>query len=510
MKDKIRFIFIPFLIVLFSLIIGYTFLNWLIFIELELLSLKKFITNWVLPILLVGLLVVFFLRSRLKILKFKKKDRLDFYTFVLWILLTVPLIISQEYIETATGKLTKLNSINEIKKTKLTKFYTLKNYYIDKKHFASYARVKTSGKHRQYYDMDIYIAMPIFENENEALRKKALAYLALNYHKQISNRLKQKEKDTQFRTFAQECEKDFDNKDVSNFIYLDRIGNTEKRDGYINALKEKNLYNSNTIILVAKNKAFESRNGKKLEWLFVSILIGCLILLLLIYFPDTSVQELDRIKNGMPDIEAQKEWKDFLEFLTPKEGFLITPILIYINLGIFILMAIMGLGFIDLRGPELLKWGANFRPYTTNGQWWRLLTSCFLHSGFVHLFANLCGLLFVGLFLEPVLGKWKYLTAYLLAGIFSSIASILWYSAAVSVGASGAIFGLYGVFISLLLTKKYSPEFTKTFLVSIIIFVAYNLLIGLRGGVDNAGHIGGLISGFLIGLIFSIWIKQEN
>jgi rhomboid protease GluP len=101
-------------------------------------------------------------------------------------------------------------------------------------------------------------------------------------------------------------------------------------------------------------------------------------------------------------------------------------------------MTFGGLGFISFKSQDLLNWGANYRPYITDGQWWRLLTSVFLHGGIMHLVANMYGLLFIGIFLEPLLGKTRYAIFYLLTGILASCASIWWHDATVSVGASGA------------------------------------------------------------------------
>jgi membrane associated rhomboid family serine protease len=127
----------------------------------------------------------------------------------------------------------------------------------------------------------------------------------------------------------------------------------------------------------------------------------------------------------------------------------------------------------------------------------------------MHLFANMYGLLFVGIFLEPRIGKIKYASIYLGTGIIASIASLWWHDATVSVGASGAIFGLYGVFLALLLTKVFPKDFSKAFLISTLIFVGFNLVMGLTGGIDNAAHIGGLVSGFIIGLLISPQLKQD-
>jgi rhomboid protease GluP len=185
-----------------------------------------------------------------------------------------------------------------------------------------------------------------------------------------------------------------------------------------------------------------------------------------------------------------------------------TPI-IDLNLLIYLAMIISGLGLVSFKGSDLLNWGANFRPLTTDGQWWRLLTSTFLHGGLMHILANMYGLLFVGIFLEPLLGAKKYAFVYLLTGILASVASIWWYDATVSVGASGAIFGLYGFFLACLLLKVFPPEFGKAFLASTLVFVGFNLLMAFTGGIDNAAHIGGLLSGFILGLIMSRQLKQQ-
>lgn len=225
--------------------------------------------------------------------------------------------------------------------------------------------------------------------------------------------------------------------------------------------------------------------------------------------PGLNQKQLKRIKQGKPDKGAQRETREFIEFLKPKTGFFFTPILTYLNVGIYLLMVILGYGFFNFEADDLIDWGANYGPLTKDGEWWRLLTSTMLHGGFMHIIANGVGLLFVGIFLEPILGKIRFLLVYLSAGILGSLASIWWYDATVSVGASGAVFGLYGIFLALMLTKVTPAGLGKTLLVSTSIFILFNLLMGLTGGIDNAAHIGGLVTGFLLGLLFYPSLKGK-
>ena len=185
--------------------------------------------------------------------------------------------------------------------------------------------------------------------------------------------------------------------------------------------------------------------------------------------------------------------------------------IIGINVLVFILMAINGAGIMEPNSYVHINWGSNFTPLTLSGDWWRLVSNIFLHFGIIHLAMNMYCLYTVGVYLEPMLGKVKYTTAYLCTGVLASIASLWWHKEGVnSAGASGAIFGLYGLFLALLTTSLIPKQVRQPLLQSIGIFVAYNLLYGIKSGVDNAAHVGGLVSGFIIGYLYAYGIKKEK
>jgi rhomboid protease GluP len=191
----------------------------------------------------------------------------------------------------------------------------------------------------------------------------------------------------------------------------------------------------------------------------------------------------------------------FASYFKPRGGYFITPILISTNIAVFILMVAMGAGIMNPGTDNLILWGANLRSLTLDGQYWRLLTCCFVHIGVVHLLMNMYALVYVGILLEPLLGRVRFLAAYLLTGIIASTASLWWHDNTISAGASGAVFGMYGVFIALLSTKLIEPNTRKALLSSIGLFVVFSLVYGMQGGVDNAAHIGGLVSGLIVGYL---------
>lgn len=220
------------------------------------------------------------------------------------------------------------------------------------------------------------------------------------------------------------------------------------------------------------------------------------------------------IFRGPEDVLRQprvaKKSYGLLSFFLPVKGYFMTPLLANLNILLFFLMVATGVDILQPDGRSLLSWGANYKPLTLYGQSWRLLTACFLHIGVVHLLLNMYALLSIGFLLEPYLGRRRFLAAYLLTGLVASLTSLWWHDAGISAGASGAIFGMYGVFLAMLTTSLIDPSARKPLLVSIIIFVGYNLIGGLKDGIDNAAHLGGLLSGLAIGYAFLPGLKHPD
>jgi membrane associated rhomboid family serine protease len=509
---KLKLVYKPFILIAIILTAGYTFLNWLLFIKFHAFSVDEDIVNFWIPFALPWIPILIWLRPRIKLLNLKRKkgDLPGLYIFIAGFAMCAPIIVAQSYLETASGKLTRLEKISELQNHEPTKYYSLKNFYIDKANIGGQPVFDVSGKNNSEFNMNLYVVLPILNAAADTSSSNCVAWYGIKYHEQISNRLNQQEKQERFQSFANESQADFNQKNVNEFVYFDRIGNTNDHKGYNAAIKNDKKYSgSAATVLIPVNEPFEARNGNKLPWIFGAFAIGALAWLIMVLIPKLDEEALKNFESGTGKKET--DVKGALSFFLPKEGFYYTPIIIDLNILIFIIMVFSGLGLMSFNANDLLAWGANFKPVTTDGQWWRLFTSIFLHGGLMHLLANMYALLFIGIFLEPQLGKTKYLLVYLFTGIVASLTSLWWHDATVSVGASGAIFGLYGVFLGLLVTKALPKAFAnKAFLTSILIFVGYNLLMGLSAGIDNAAHIGGLLSGFIIGFILSQQIKQQK
>jgi len=169
-----------------------------------------------------------------------------------------------------------------------------------------------------------------------------------------------------------------------------------------------------------------------------------MILNLVLQSPPQKIEPFEII----PSSSQKKESNAFSIFI-PTEGYFITPILVNVNILIFILMVVSGMNILSADSASLIKWGANLKPITLDGQWWRLMSCCFLHSGLFHILMNMFALICIGFMLEPLIGKLRFLSAYLLTGLGASLSSLWYNDLVISEGASGAIFGLFGVFIAM-------------------------------------------------------------
>mgnify|MGYP006278384609 CR=1 FL=1 len=172
--------------------------------------------------------------------------------------------------------------------------------------------------------------------------------------------------------------------------------------------------------------------------------------------------------------------------------------LVVINVGIFIGMNLTG----EPDTVQFLRFGGQFGPALWEGEAWRLLTPVFLHADIFHLLFNCYALYVLGWMVEPVLGGKRFLWLYLFSGIFGSLLSVNMSPHHVSVGASGAIFGVAGAALAgrFLVSGNLKNIFSEPLSLLLILFVGYNVLIGLiQPSVDNAAHIGGLIAGSIFG-----------
>lgn len=178
--------------------------------------------------------------------------------------------------------------------------------------------------------------------------------------------------------------------------------------------------------------------------------------------------------------------------------------IILINIVIFLVEIIKSRNFIDIDIYTLAEMGAKINILINDGQYYRLLTAAFLHGGIIHIFFNMSALNIIGKEVETVYGGKKFLIIYFISALGGNIFSYLFKPNSISVGASGAIFGLLGAM--LMFGIKERQKIGKEYAKNILETIGLNVIIGLTiPNIDNFAHMGGLVIGFIMSFILLFW-----
>jgi membrane associated rhomboid family serine protease len=507
-SHKLRVVYLPFLLIAVGCLVGYSFLNWLLLIKAELFALDEEVVNFWAPFILPWIPILLWLNPRLKALRLSGGNgRLpDLYRFIAAFAIAAPMVVCQLYLQTAAGDLTNLAEVHEIDKAPKTKYYTIRDIFFDRANASSGTSISYAGKHNEYLVMYVFLACPLDDLRGTRTQTSHF-FLGTTYRNQTSSHITESQREEEFRTFVRSSIDDYNRLDLRKFTYLERVGVSDEGRG-LGAAAQRNsriVPDAPVTILKAHQDVFEDRNGNKLAWVFGSFAIGSVVWLLMVAAAPIDQTVMNRLLRGeRPD---DKPAFPAYKFLIPNRSLFVTPLLFDLNVLVFVGMVFAGLGFMSFGTRDLLALGANFAPAVSDGQIWRLVTSMFIHGGMIHLVGNLFALFLAGALLEPVFGPSRFAACYIVSGIGGGIASINWHPATVSVGASGAIFGLLGAIIGFSIMNKSKASFAKKHVLGLVLYLlGYNLLLGiLSAATDNADHLGGLVCGILFGLFFNFY-----
>lgn len=189
-----------------------------------------------------------------------------------------------------------------------------------------------------------------------------------------------------------------------------------------------------------------------------------------------------------------------------------TTLLLAINLAVFAGMLLTGGGLMGFSGQQLVKWGANFGPLTVGGEYWRLITASFVHANLLHIGFNMWCLWSLGQLSERLFGRWQTICIYLLTGVGGSLLSIAYNPGRLEVGASGAIFGIAGALLAGIKFGNLSVSAgeRKSIISSMVFFIILNFSLGMGGNIDNMAHLGGFVTGLLIGLPLGAFARHHK
>ena len=217
-------------------------------------------------------------------------------------------------------------------------------------------------------------------------------------------------------------------------------------------------------------------------------------------------------KQVSEEVTLEAEFMEKLKLLTPYA--LWTYFIVAICALVYLAMGVLE-GFeacLEPNGITLLRFGADFGPLVAAGEWYRIITSAFVHIGIIHILFNMVILWHSGNFVERLYGNMLFLVVYLGSAAAGSLMSLTANPVIISAGASGAIFGLYGALLAFMLRRRGSIPMHMVAGIrnGAIAFIAFNLFYGMQAGIDNWCHLGGLLGGFFLGVIVAPPFESEE
>ncbi len=493
---KFRLIILPVLLTALAFILGYSFLRWLLDIRLHLLPLKRDVIVMVLPMIIAVVLALLF-RRRFKTIQFKDKSSfwLLFFTTLLFI---GPTLLMQPYLENVSYREIQVRYAGQINSKEYNRNYYVGTYIPDTSRIGVYHIATTSGRYESTLHYTSFIAFPLCDKEGDTAGIPQVWY-CIRYSSDLSNYSSDAAKDLAFSGHKAALP-DFIRKELSQTGHLfEREPASEYADYYTRAIKRRYPALQDTPILLKPATTHISSNAS-LMWIALSFGIGLVVFVGIVLFKPYDPVTLKLYLTGKP--VPQDTFDQVLQFLHPKGDYPGSAMLIDTNLVIYLIMILMGVPLASVPPSTLLHYGAMYYPYVMEGQYWRIFTAVFIHSGGLHILYNMMALGIAGLMLEKLIGPKRFIMRYLITGLVASVVSMHWDKVSVQMGASGAIFGLFGVIAGMLLRKSIPKERRGPYWVILIAFVGLSLLLGLvMPNVGNAAHFSGLIAGILLGLL---------
>jgi len=184
----------------------------------------------------------------------------------------------------------------------------------------------------------------------------------------------------------------------------------------------------------------------------------------------------------------------------------LTFAIIAVNAIVYMFSSLFSASLIDMNMKTLVEMGALYGPYVVlKGEWWRLFTAMFLHGGMTHILLNMFSLYLIGRGVEMYFEKKAYISLYLFSGLLGGLASLYMHPDSVGVGASGAIFGVFGALAGFFLAHRDKiADHSKAFMKDFGIVLGINLVLGLSiPSIDVSAHIGGLVVGLIGGFVIA-------
>lgn len=497
---KIKRIVLPGLGVLPAAAAGYGLLVWAFLFGFPVVPVKKEVLQAYLPLLLGSLFFLFALSKRFGIIYESPTAQMGWrgwLQMLTWVAVLVVMILSYNYVHRRFSVLADVTDAGQIDSRSATGYYRIADLSVQSAWTGSYVENRTIPK-RSGSDIrfSAYVVFPFAESGN--------VWYAINYSKTV-DRSNDERLQQEYTAFLEECDRQIARHDFTRYHVFEKVPASDDRDGFLRAIERATgsapANAREVVVLRPLADGYPGQNSASLRWIFFTLGIWLAAMLPLVYFAPLDYQRLNAdltprktAKNNDDDfsglarsvlIPGKKNWPFAL---------IVDAMLIY-----FLVMLIGGVNPFSSSAQELFEWGALRSASLRDGEWWRVVTSMFMHANVLHLVSNLVALGVAAFFGICLFKVWKTAVIFFISGVCAGTAAA-WLFEGIYVGASGAIMGLMGALLAVYICYRKSLH-ERAGLWWVAGTSALTLLIGIQAGISNTAHIAGLLTGAALGLV---------
>lgn len=487
-------------VVLLTAAVGYGLFRWLLAFGMEVFVIKSEVFGYILPAILSGAIFWVTLRKRFWIIEERVARQVDcrgFLQSVTWIALYVMMMFAERYVMHRFSTLQRVENVAQIEKHSSDIYYEIGEFSLQSRIMGSYADSRTIPK-RIGSDLrfTIYIVFPFAQSTN--------VWYAMKYAKTIRYG-SEDEVEQEYTAFMEQCDREINTHNFQHSPVFERMTASDDCDGFRRAIERQSSASlaAEAVILRPLTDGYVNKGNEILRWIFIAFSIWMALTLILLGFAPLNDKLLT--KKLTLRKSKRKTGNDslglFREILIPGRNNWAVVLIFDVVIIYFLVMTIGGVSPLFSSSQELFEWGALRSESLSNGEWWRVITSMFMHSNIMHLLGNVIVLGVVVSFSVNLFKVHKTAIIFILSGICAGVTAALLFNGTY-VGASGAIMGLSGALFAVYIRyRKYiSGSIGSVGLLWLVLTTGFTLLIGIGSGVSNTAHITGLCTGAVLAL----------
>ncbi|MCC8170561.1 MAG: rhomboid family intramembrane serine protease, partial [Parabacteroides sp.] len=497
---KIKRIVFPVLAGLLAIAAGYGLSVWLLLFGFPEVPVKKEALQAYLPMLLGSLFFLFALSKRFRIIDENSSVQMGWrgwLQMLTWFAVLAMMILSYDYVRKRFAVLADVVDAGQVDSRSTAGYYRIADLSVQPGRMGSYVENRTIPK-RAGSDIQftVYAVFPFMESEN--------AWYALNYSKTV-DRGSDERLQRDYAAFLEECDKKIGSHDFTGYHLFEKVPASDDRDGFVRAIERATgsapAAPRDIVILRPLADGYPGQGGVSLCWIFLAVGIWLLAMLPLLYYAPLNY----RLLNTDLTLRKKAENKDD-DFPGLVRSVLIPgprswPVVLFVDaiLVYFAVMTVGGVNPLSSSSQELFEWGALRSVSLREGEWWRVVTSMFMHANVLHLVSNLVALGVASFFAISLFKAYKTAVIFFVSGVCADTAAA-WFFEGTYVGASGAVMGLMGAILAVYSCYRKSLG-ERAGLWWIAGTAALTLLLGIQAGISNTAHIVGLFTGAALGLL---------